>query len=68
MVVDDTGGLVTSALLERMGCDGRLLSFTVSDSPPAWGVLNVMNFSQRELSCVKWLNWMEASEDYELRE
>jgi tRNA (adenine-N(1)-)-methyltransferase non-catalytic subunit len=68
LVVDDTAGLVTAALLERMGSDGRIMIFNESDSPPAWGVLNVMNFSQRELACVKWLNWMEAAEDYERRE
>lgn len=68
LVVDDTGGLVTSAILDRMGCRGRLLTFVDSDSPPAWGVLSVLNWSERELECVKWLNWMEAEEDYERRE
>ena len=68
LVVDETGGLVTAALLDRMGCDGRILTFTESDSPPAWGVLNVMNYDERELSCVKWLNWLEMDEAYERRE
>ena len=67
LVVDDTGGLVTAALLDRMGCDGRILTFTESDSPPAWGVLSVMNYGERELSCVKWLNWLEMDEAYERR-
>ncbi|BEI96979.1 hypothetical protein CcaverHIS631_0205680 [Cutaneotrichosporon cavernicola] len=65
LVVDDTGGLVTAALADRMGCEGRILLFTDADSPPAWGVLNIMNFSERELACIKWLNWMEADEEYE---
>ncbi|KAK4688605.1 tRNA (adenine58-N1)-methyltransferase non-catalytic subunit, partial [Tremellales sp. Uapishka_1] len=65
LVVDDTGGLVTAAILERMGCEGRILLFTESDSPPAWGVLSVMNIGEKELECVKWVNWMEAEEDYE---
>ncbi|KAL1410018.1 tRNA (adenine(58)-N(1))-methyltransferase non-catalytic subunit trm6 [Vanrija albida] len=64
LVVDDTGGLVTAALADRMGCEGRILLFTDADSPPAWGVLNVMNFGERELSFIKWLNWMEADESY----
>ena len=42
--------------------------FTESESPPAWGILNVMNFGERELGCVKWLNWMEADEDFQRRE
>ncbi|WWC72581.1 uncharacterized protein I206_106543 [Kwoniella pini CBS 10737] len=65
LVVDDTSGLVTSAILERIGAKGKILLFTNSDSPPAWGVLQTMNISERELECVKWLNWMEAQEDYE---
>ncbi|RSH84275.1 tRNA (adenine(58)-N(1))-methyltransferase non-catalytic subunit trm6 [Apiotrichum porosum] len=64
LVVDDTGGLVTAAIADRMGCEGRILLFNDADSPPAWGVLNVMNFGERELSFIKWLNWMEAEEDY----
>lgn len=64
MVVDDTGGLITAAVLERMGCVGRIMTFTDADSPPAWGVLNTMNFGERELACVKWLNWFQAEEDY----
>lgn len=54
-------------MLERMGCEGRILTFTDADSPPAWGVLSVMNFGERETSCVKALNWMEADEEYERR-
>lgn len=64
MVVDDTGGLVTAAILERMGCVGRVMTFTDADSPPAWGVLNTMNFSERELACCKWLNWFQAEESW----
>ena len=64
MIVDDTGGLVTAAVLDRMGCQGRLLTFVDSDSPPAWGVLDVMNFSTAQLECVKTLSWLEADEDY----
>ena len=68
LVVDDTGGLITAAILDRMGCQGRILTFVDADSPPAWGVLGVTNLSDRELECVKWLNWMEAEEGYERRE
>jgi tRNA (adenine-N(1)-)-methyltransferase non-catalytic subunit len=67
LVVDDTGGLVTAAMMDRMGCDGRILTFTDSDSPPAWGVLSVMNFGEREMECVKWLSWLEMDEAYERR-
>jgi len=63
-VVDDTGGLITAAILDRMGAEGRILVFTENDSPPAWGVLGVMNFGEKELSCIKWINWMAADEEY----
>lgn len=53
--------------MERMGCQGRIMTFTESDSPPAWGILATMNFSEREMECVKWLNWMEADEEYQRR-
>ena len=67
LMVDDTGGLVTAAVLERMGAQGRILTFTENDSPPAWGVLQTMNFGSRELECIKSINWMEAEEGYERR-
>jgi len=67
LVVDDTGGLVTAAMMERMGCEGRIMTFTENDSPPAWGVLGIMNFNEREMDCVRWLNWMEADEAYQRR-
>ena len=68
LVVDDTGGLVTAALLDRMACEGKIITFTDSDSPPAWGVLDTMNFSAQQLECVKALSWMEADEDYVKRQ
>lgn len=67
LVVDDTGGLITAAVLERMGSEGSILLFNESDSPPAWGILQTMNFSDRELEPIKWLNWLEAEEEYQKR-
>ena len=67
LVVDDIGGLVTAAMMDQMGCDGRILTFVDSDSPPAWGVLSAMNFGEREMECVKWLSWLEMDEAYERR-
>ena len=68
LIVDDTGGLVTAAVLDRMACQGRIMTFTDNDSPPSWSVLQVMNFSEEQLACVKWLTWLEAEEDYVKRE
>ncbi|KAL7422886.1 tRNA (adenine(58)-N(1))-methyltransferase non-catalytic subunit trm6 [Cryptotrichosporon argae] len=63
LVVDDTGGLVTGAVLDRMGCQGRVLVITDSDSPPAWAILQAMNFGEAS-ACVKWLTWLQAEEGY----
>jgi tRNA (adenine-N(1)-)-methyltransferase non-catalytic subunit len=67
LVIDDTSGLVTAAMIERMGGEGRILTIVEVDSPPAWGVLSVMNFGARELNCVRWMTWLEADEEYERR-
>lgn len=67
LVIDETGGLVPAAIIERMGAEGQLLLLTELDGPPAFGILNTMNFGEREMACVKWLNWMEAEEDYTKR-
>jgi tRNA (adenine-N(1)-)-methyltransferase non-catalytic subunit len=67
-VVDETGGLIPAAILERMGAEGQILILTELDGPPAFGVLNTMNFGEREMACMKWLNWMEAEVDYKKRE
>lgn len=68
LVVDDTSGLLTASILLRMGGHGRILLLTETDSPPAWAVLNAMNFPSEMISgkegIIKWLNWMEAEEDW----
>lgn len=65
LIVEDTGGLIIGALLERMGGDGRIMQLTESDSPPAWPVLEQMNVDRPIVDRVlTWLNWNEAEEDY----
>jgi tRNA (adenine-N(1)-)-methyltransferase non-catalytic subunit len=65
LVVEDTGGFVVGAMLDRMGGQGRIMQITDNDSPPAWPVLEGMNFPKHITDdVVAFLNWYEAEEDY----
>ncbi|KAI0304743.1 Gcd10p-domain-containing protein [Russula brevipes] len=65
VVVDDASGMVVSALLERLGGDGRLITVCDVDSPPAYPVMTQMNFP-KELSAdvLSSLNWATVDETY----
>lgn len=65
LLVDDTSGLVLAALLERMGGEGRVMVLSENESPPAWPILESMNFGKEIVEkCVGVLNWAQAEEDY----
>jgi len=61
IVVDEASGLVVSALLERLGGSGRLITICDVDSPPAYPVMTQMNFP-KELTAdvLSPLNWATA--------
>ncbi|KAI9209595.1 Gcd10p family-domain-containing protein [Polychytrium aggregatum] len=64
LVVDDTSGLIVSALLERIGGHGQLFGLHEYDNPN-YDILRYMNFSERVRGCLKTLPWtrLEAGED-----
>ncbi|KAG8219563.1 Gcd10p-domain-containing protein [Butyriboletus roseoflavus] len=65
IVVDDASGLVVSSVLDRVGCEGRIISINDADSPPAYPVLTLMNYEKETLiSVLSTLNWATAQEDY----
>ncbi|KAF9225523.1 Gcd10p-domain-containing protein [Gyrodon lividus] len=65
IVVDDASGLLVSAALDRVGCEGRIISINDADSPPAYPVLTFMNYEKEILTRVlSTLNWATAQEDY----
>ncbi|XP_006454143.1 hypothetical protein AGABI2DRAFT_147510 [Agaricus bisporus var. bisporus H97] len=64
IVVDDASGVVVSAVLERMGGDGRLITIHDSESPPPYPVMNNMNFSAKITNVLSSLNWATADEEY----
>ncbi|KAI7821219.1 Gcd10p family-domain-containing protein [Gamsiella multidivaricata] len=57
LVVDDTQGMVVSALAERMGGKGTILGMYDGDNPH-YDVLKYMNFNQEILDSVKVLSWL----------
>ncbi|KAI0059451.1 Gcd10p-domain-containing protein [Artomyces pyxidatus] len=65
LAVDDASGMVVSAILERLGGSGRLLTICDVDSPPAYPVMTQMNFSKELVAPVLLsLNWATADEEY----
>ncbi|KAG2155517.1 Gcd10p-domain-containing protein [Suillus clintonianus] len=65
IAVDEASGLLVSAILERLGGEGRLISICDVDSPPAYPVMTLMNFRKDVLTNIhSSLNWATAQEDY----
>jgi len=62
IVVDEASGIVVSALLERLGGNGRLMAICDVDSPPAYPVMTQMNFSKELTDVLSSLNWATADE------
>ncbi|KAF8445648.1 Gcd10p-domain-containing protein [Boletus edulis BED1] len=65
IVVDDASGLLVSSILDRIGCEGRIISINDADSPPAYPALTLLNYEKETLTSVlSTLNWATAQEDY----
>ncbi|KAF5312145.1 hypothetical protein D9619_002600 [Psilocybe cf. subviscida] len=64
LAVDDASGLLVAGILERMGGEGRLLTICHTDSPPAYPVVQQMNFPSSITDVMLSLNWATADEDY----
>ncbi|KAI8990630.1 Gcd10p-domain-containing protein [Trametes punicea] len=65
IAVDDASGVVVSAILERLGGQGRLITICDIESPPAYPVMVQMNFRKEAVSpLMSSLNWATADEEY----
>ncbi|KAI0652487.1 Gcd10p-domain-containing protein [Trametes meyenii] len=65
IAVDDASGVVVSAILDRLGGQGRLITICDVDSPPAYPVMLQMNFRREVVSPIMVsLNWATADEEY----
>ncbi|KAG8935659.1 tRNA (adenine(58)-N(1))-methyltransferase non-catalytic subunit trm6 [Tulasnella sp. 418] len=65
IVVDDAGGLLLAALLDRLGGKGRVLTITDSESPPTFPVVNLLNIPTKLYEeMVVSLNWAQVDANY----
>ncbi|KAF9515041.1 hypothetical protein BS47DRAFT_1372154 [Hydnum rufescens UP504] len=66
LVVDDSGGLIIAAVLERLGGKGRVVAISDCAQAPAYPCVSAMNFSPKLLEpLVTSLNWAQIEEDWE---
>ncbi|TIA86445.1 hypothetical protein E3P99_03674 [Wallemia hederae] len=67
LVAEDTSGLVTGAILDRLGGEGSVLLIHDADSPPSLDILDSMNFPEETVKkCVRHLNWATIEDDFEM--
>ncbi|EOQ99196.1 hypothetical protein E3P92_02727 [Wallemia ichthyophaga] len=67
IVIDDTSGLLTGAILERLAGEGSVLIIHDADSPPNLDILDSMNFPEQSVKeCVRYLNWVSIDDDFEM--
>ncbi|RXW22686.1 hypothetical protein EST38_g3160 [Candolleomyces aberdarensis] len=64
LLVDDASGLVAAGILDRLGGEGRLLAICDTESPPAFHVLQQMNFEPHITKTLASLNWATALETH----
>ncbi|KDN52196.1 Gcd10p-domain-containing protein [Tilletiaria anomala UBC 951] len=69
LVVDALGGLLTGAIIERVGADGRVILLNDNDSPPTLELMTTLNLRQATVDNVlRSLNWAQAEESWSLPE
>ncbi|KAG0143441.1 hypothetical protein CROQUDRAFT_48827 [Cronartium quercuum f. sp. fusiforme G11] len=68
IVVDDVGGLVVAAVVERLGGSGTVLVINDADSPPDLHFLSPLNFPAPALAPLRSLNWAQLEPDWSSRE
>ncbi|TIB82590.1 Gcd10p-domain-containing protein [Wallemia mellicola] len=65
LVVEETSGLLTAAILERLGGEGSVLLIHDADSPPNLDILESMNLPEESIrQSVRHLNWVTIEEDF----
>lgn len=68
IVVDDVGGLLVAAVIERLGGSGTVLVINDADSPPDLHFLSPLNFPNHAMVPLKSLNWAQVESDWSSRE
>ncbi|GAA5835051.1 hypothetical protein JCM9279_007183 [Rhodotorula babjevae] len=57
LVVEDMGGMIVAAAVERMAGQGRIMVVNDADSPPDLHLLDTFNFGAAETSPIASLHW-----------
>ncbi|EGG11505.1 uncharacterized protein MELLADRAFT_102531 [Melampsora larici-populina 98AG31] len=68
IVVDEVGGLLVAAVIERLGGSGSVLVINDADSPPDLHFLSPLNFPNHAMVPLKSLNWAQVESDWSSRE
>ncbi|GAA5976381.1 hypothetical protein JCM10908_005479 [Rhodotorula pacifica] len=64
LVVEDLGGMVVAAAVERMAGRGRIMVINDADSPPDLHLLESFNFSPEDLAPISSLHWAATQESW----
>ncbi|KAF8314352.1 Gcd10p-domain-containing protein [Cantharellus anzutake] len=65
IIVDDTGGLILAAALDRMGGSGTVVAISDSSQAPSYPCISSMNFSPEQLKPLSTLlNWVHVDEEW----
>ncbi|BGO90082.1 hypothetical protein NBRC10512_004020 [Rhodotorula toruloides] len=64
LVVEDIGGLLVAAAVERMGGDGRICVINDADSPPDLHLLEHFNFSPSDIAPITSIHWAATDESW----
>ncbi|GAA5891358.1 hypothetical protein JCM6882_004670 [Rhodosporidiobolus microsporus] len=64
LVVENLGGMIVAAAVERMAGQGRILVVNDADSPPDLHLLESFNFSASDISPVTSIHWAATEESW----
>ncbi|GAA5979467.1 hypothetical protein JCM11641_005404 [Rhodosporidiobolus odoratus] len=64
LVVENIGGMIVAAAVERMAGQGRITLINDADSPPDLHLLDSFNFSPSDLAPVASLHWAATEESW----
>jgi len=65
IVVDDAGGLVIAAVMERLGGQGKVMAISDSSQAAAYPCLAAMNFPRHQIDTfINTLNWAHTEENW----
>jgi Gcd10p family. len=64
LIVDDASGLLVSAILARLGGEGRVIALIDTESPPAFPVMQQFNFDPQVIKPLASLNWATSLREY----